>query len=251
MTKLTKKTSVVFSLFFVVITVSASCRSAEQNSQSAEPNVGEQVVAKMAKQYAGVRSYQDTGVVQTISSQPNGQAEVDEIIAFKTYFARPIQFRFEWIEDNYPPPNFNIIWSDGRETFTYWEPNPVEKEEDISRGIAGATGVSRGSAHTVSVLLLEVVSGFRLTEMKNISLVREEQFEGEDCFVVRGFHPFGFPIDLWISKNDFLLRKTRERDDETKSWDEEIRRNVKINEAIADEMFHYTPPKTAAEKDSR
>lgn len=231
----TKKPSAILAfVFFLVIAVSASCQSTELN--------GEQVVAKMAKQYAGAKSYQDTGVVQTVSDKPNGQVEVEEIIVFKTYFVRPQQFRFEWT-DNYPPPNFNIIWSDGKDTFRYWEPDPVETKQNLGMGIAGETGVSQGSAHTVPALLLEEIPGFRVTEMKNIALLRDEQFEGENCFVVRGFHPFGFPIDLWISKNDFLLRKFRERDEETKSWQEEIRRNVKINAPIASEMFHYTPPK--------
>jgi outer membrane lipoprotein-sorting protein len=239
----TKKPSDVLALvFLLVIATTVSGQSIELN--------GEQVVARMAKQYADAKSYQDTGIVQTVSDEPNGQ--VEEIVAFKTYFVRPKQFRFEWMyKPKYLEPDFHIVWSDGNNTFRFGEPARVETVENLSRGIAGETGSSRGSAHTVAVMLDEEVSGFRATEMKNISLLREEQFEGENCFVVRGFHPFGFPIDLWISKKDFLLRKVSEKDDDTKSWQVEIRRNVRINEPIGNEMFHFDPSRIPQEQEPK
>lgn len=137
----------------------------------------------------------------------------------------------------------SVVWNDGKQTYSYysWDDPAVEKKEDIGLGVAGATGVSRGSAHTVPVLLMEEIGGFRLTEMTNPSIVGEERFEGEDCYIVRGYHPQSFPIDMWISKQDFLLRKTKEPE-ENGSYEVEIRRDVKLNGKIPPETFKFIPP---------
>lgn len=195
----------------------------------------------MAVQYSTAKSYQDIGIVQSVSATEKDT--IEEINSFKTFFARPKHLRFEWEDKSeYLPKSWHIVWSDGKDTFTYWDSGHFEKEEDIGMGLAGATGISQGAAHTIPTLLLKEVGGFRLTEMERITLLREEQFEGENCFVVRGFHPFGFPIDLWISKKDFLLRKEREQNDNG-TFNEEIRRNIKLNEVIPLKTFQYTPPK--------
>lgn len=193
---------------------------------------GVQIVQKMAQQYAYAGSYSDVGVVRG--------TETD--ISFKTYFERPNKIRFEW-ETGPRFKGWQIVWSDGTDIFTYWDKGYFEKEESLSLALAGATGVSRRAAHTVPVLLSEEVGGFKLTDMSNITLLREEPFEGEDCFVVRGFHPFGLPIELWIAKSDFLLRKSRDQNRD-KTFREEIRRSVKINETLPENIFNYTPPKS-------
>jgi hypothetical protein len=104
-------------------------------------------------------------------------------------------------------------------------------------GLAGATGVSRGSAHTVPALLTKEISGFSLTELTKLSLKGQELFEGEDCYIVEGYHPNGEPWQLWISKKDFLLRKLR-----TKSIDgkfaEEIHRDIQVNVEIPEAVYH-------------
>ena len=107
-------------------------------------------------------------------------------------------------------------------------------------GIAGATVATLGSARIVPTLLMRDVSGFRLTQMEKVVLVREEVFDGKDCFVVRGFHPYGYQIELWIGKNDFLLRKEREKNDDG-TFTEEIRSDIKLNGSIPSEVFQYAP----------
>lgn len=238
----TKYPFLISFVFFLVATVPALGQSTDLN--------GEQIVAKMAKEYASAKSYQDNGIVQASSGVSNGPLE--KIVAFKTYFVRPKRIRFEWIyTDKYSDSNFQIVWSDGKDTFTYWVTDPVEKNPDLSSGIAGATGVSRGSGHTIPALLLEEISGFRMTEMTRLSLLREERFEDENCYVVEGFHPFGFPYHLWISKRDFLIRKLSRRNEKNEILQEEIRRNVKLNVPIAADMFNYKPPKTPQKPESK
>lgn len=201
------------------------------------------IVEKMAAQYAQASSYQDTGVVEETGEWGKGQRET--IIKFKTWFARPHFLRFEWTDRSVvtSKEHLSVVWNDGKRTYHYysWDDPAVERDETISLGLAGATGISRGSAHTVPVLLMEEVSGFRLTEMSDLSLLGEEAFEGEDCHVVRGYHPHNFPIVMWIGKRDFLLRKTQQVDDDG-TYEVEIRRDVKVNAKIPPEVFNYTPP---------
>jgi len=200
---------------------------------------GEQIVRKMTTAYATAKSYEDVGLVQDI---PSGGSTPEPVNSFKTYFVRPGKFRFEW-EDVFPAGERNILWSEGKGVFAYWSWAGLEKQESLEMAIAGATGVSRGAAHTVPTLLMKEIGGFRLNELQRLALVREERFEDTDCYVVRGFHPFGFPIDIWIAKSDFLIRRERETNNDGRV-EEEIRRSINLNQPIASEVFQYTPPKT-------
>jgi len=233
---LNKTLTVIFTLLALLTCNRAvDCQTKSITAQS--------IVEKMAAQYANASSYQDTGVVMDVKGEVASQSET--VIKFKTYFARPHFFRFEWTDRDIvtSEETLSVVWNDGKQTFAYysWDDPAVKKKEDIGLGIAGATGVSRGSAHTIPALLAEEVGGFRLTEMSNLSILGEEKFEGEDCYIVRGYHPQKFPIDMWISKRDYLLRKTKEPEKDG-SNEVEIRREVELNGKIPPELFNFTPP---------
>lgn len=198
----------------------------------------------MAQSYASCSSYQDTGVVETTYDETtSGRIEKKP---FKTYFQRPALFRFEWIDYSpYKNGRVNIVWSNGKDTFTYWEPDRYEKDESLVMGIAGATGVSSGAAHTLSRLLMEeIMSGFALTDLTDLSIVGSEQFEGELCYRINGKHPSGSVFELWIGKSDYLVRKlrTRSKFESFSTLEEEIHRNIKINAPIASSVFNFKPP---------
>ena len=203
-----------------------------------------QIVQRMAEQYSTISSYQDYGVVETIENKTGRRRPA---ISFKTYFMRPQLFRFQWVEHgSLAAPGRNIIWYDGKQSYSYYaiEPDKVEKEKDLSSAIAGATGVSLGSAYTVPTLLIKDDGGFRLTDLKNLSLSGQERFEGEDCYVLKGTHPSGETYEFWISKRDYLLRKLREP--LTDVIEESIYRDIKINERLAAETFQIKPTPLAA-----
>lgn len=204
----------------------------------------EQIARKMAEQYSTISSYQDYGVVETIDK--SGRRRTD--VSFKTYFTRPRLLRFQWVDNSSSAaPGRNIIWHDGKHAYGYYafEPEKVETKENLSMAIAGATGVSLGSAHNVPALLMPEVVGFSLTDLESVTLSGRESFEGEDCYVLKGKHPSGDIYEFWVSKSDYLVRKLREPS--TDGFEETIYRDVKINEPLPAETFQIKPtPRDAA-----
>ena len=210
-------------------------------SQSIDPSP-QTIIKNMAERYVALSSYEDTGVVETVSEGSFPRRNTD--VGFKTYFTRPNKLRFEWLD--YSPLSTaerNVIWSDGTKVFSFYsfEPERIETKEDVSFAVAGATGVSRGSAHTIPELLMSEVGGFSVTELAKLSLKRKEMFEGEECYVVEGYHPNGEAWQLWISKNNFLLRKLR-NPTTNGQLEEQILRDIKVDGKIPDAIYH---PKVA------
>jgi hypothetical protein len=196
------------------------------------------IIKRMAEQYATVLSYQDSGVVETVVGGSLPMRSTD--ISFTTYFTRPRKLRFEWLGLSSPSsPERNVIWSDGAKTFGYYnfEPGKIEEKEDIAMGIAGATGVSRMSAHTVPSLLIQDSESFLLTDLTKLTLTGRERFEDEECYVLAGYHPNGERWRLWIGKKDFLLRKLMTQGTNGE-FAEEIHRDIQTNSVINEETYH-------------
>jgi hypothetical protein len=220
----------LFGILFVIVVGNQVAFSQAVN------NSPQTILKKMAAVYANASSYQDSGVVID-NIKNNGSAE--PFSTFKTYFSRPQKYRFEWIDQQFGNgvKYKNAVWNDGQNTYSSygWESSELAQSQNLNLGIAGATGVSRGAAHTVSALLMSEIDGFRLTQITKPSLLRQENFEGVDCFVIHGeWHRS--PVDLWIGTNDFLLRKIRSRNSDS-TYKEEIRRNIKLNKEILTESF--------------
>ena len=182
-------------------------------SQSTDPSP-QTIIKNMAESYAALSSYEDTGVVETVSEGSFPRRSTD--VGFKTYFTRPNKLRFEWLDYSLlSTAERNVIWSDGTKVFSFYsiEPERIETKDDTSLAVAGATGVSRGSAHTIPGLLMSEVGGFSVTELAKLSLKRTEVFEGEECYVVEGYHPNGEAWQLWISEQ-LSPAQTEESNDE-------------------------------------
>jgi hypothetical protein len=231
--KVPKVSFAVLAALFVFLTCDVAVLS---QAQAPAP---EEIVKKMAERYATLSSYQDTGVVETVTDGPLSRRGTD--IGFKTHFTRPKKLRFEWLDYGSPlSVERNAIWSDGTKIarFYSWEPDHVESKDDISLAVAGATGISRGSAHTVPELLIADIGGFSLKELTKLTLKKQEMFEGENCYVIEGYHPSGEAWQMWIGTKDFLLRKLRMKIGSAKDeFEEEIHREIKVDDKIAEETY--------------
>jgi hypothetical protein len=199
------------------------------------------ILRTMAVRYAKATSYQDVGRVETKYFRSGVNNE--ETILFKTYFIRPRFFRVEWSSAGaHSFKERNAVVCDNNRTVVYSSRDKFETMDDLSLGIAYATGISSGAAHTISSLLIENTSDFRILDLANIVVTGTDVFEGIECFVITGRHPLGDKFELWVGRNDYLLRKlrTEHRFDTFSTVTMEVRQEIKINGAIPLDVFHLT-----------
>jgi outer membrane lipoprotein-sorting protein len=212
-------------------------------AQSQTKPDAKEILENMFKAYSRFASYQDEGILITTKDEATGGTI--EKMPFKTFYKRPDLFRFEWTDYAITKlGRTKVIWSNGKEAFTYWEPDNYEKEKSLSMAVAGATGITSQTVNTVHDLLIqEEFESSRLKHMVNVSLVGEEEFEGVSCYRIKGVEG-DEPFDLWIGKTDFLLRKLRRESkiDDTLWIYEEIRRKIQVDQPIAEVVFNYKPP---------
>jgi hypothetical protein len=208
---------------------------------------GEQALAGMTAAYASLRSYQDIGAVLFKIM------EWEQETTFATTFVRPSSFKFAWaIQHPFPPLKHlkarSVLWSDASGTFTsssgfLGESPETRKEDSLALGVAGATGVSAGSANTIATLLMPSLwgpagFGVAIANIGSPRLVGNELVDDTECDHVVGISSRGEQYDLWIGTKDHLLRKLQRP--VAGSPQVELHREIKLNEAVAPKSF--SPP---------
>jgi outer membrane lipoprotein-sorting protein len=251
------------------------CLANVAHGQAAAPDPRD-VLRRMIATYARVSSYQDSGVVRTLPGGPGLMAGSEShrlqdasfrdetLVSFKTFYARPGKFRFEWRDPSTHASRDAVIWSNGKRAYS-WGPD----ESGITKGYVLNSGSelrwyvdeaerrSSGAAFFVPSLLMKDVSPFpfadMLSVMEGLTLLREERIDGELCHVIKG-DISGVPWALWVGKESHLLRKTRtvyttasfhetlEKKGRVKtSIAEEVHRDIKVNVRIPEAVFRYRP----------
>lgn len=205
----------------------------------------EDLLQAISEKYALLDSYQDEGVVFTYDPVKPGPGQIH----FATLFRRPDLFRFEWTSHHPYPPlrhiiNQQVVGFDGSSAYYHSSRNgDVKAVENLAMAVGMATGVSSGSALTVSCLLSDQIEvNSTVLDIKETLLLEEEEFEGVICHHLAGHDPWwAAPMELWIGRDDFLLRKVTERRDNP-VFSEEIRRNVRVGEVIPLDAFQFRSP---------
>jgi hypothetical protein len=191
----------------------------------------EQILAALAEVYATCGSYRDSGQVVTRFLDLGGRLTDTSVKPFRTAFVRPGRFRFEYREEG--QGDRCIVWSHGEATRTWWDVTPgVEEHESLGVAVAGATGVSDESAHTVPALLLpDRVRGWRLTDLAGVVSLGDERLDEVTCYRLQGRYAtdpaleerrreeilrltgqviercVDGPVTLWIDRGTFLVRR--------------------------------------------
>ncbi len=212
--------------------------SSVATSQEAAPSV----LAKMAETYAGLRSYQDSGSVRY------GILGTEQEVTFKTAFVRPNGFRFEWISHHpFAPLKFvktrSVVRFDGAKAYTwnkfYLKEATERQDESLSLAVAGATGVSAGSAHRIATLLIpdlwkDGAFGSSMSKLGDAKVVGTEVLDGVDCYRVSGSHR-NERMDLWIGRSDYLLRKVEHQLMGSKNV--ELHQSLVVNQEVSPALF--------------
>ncbi|MEW6455834.1 MAG: hypothetical protein AB1410_03850 [Acidobacteriota bacterium] len=204
----------------------------------------QEIIMRMGEKYANFSSYQDTGFIETTFVLNSGKQISRK--SFKTYFVRPNLFRFEWRAQLYPesPWILCVLWSDGKDTFTYWESGKFDRMKSLLDGISANAGVSSGGTTTVPCMLIKSGCRFTLIDLQNLSLVGEDKLEGNKCYIIKGIDPkIKKKYKLWIGKKNSLLYKLESRMEfkDFLSITEERHKNIRLEEKIDKEIFNFTP----------
>lgn len=204
----------------------------------------EQVLSKLAATYATCRSYRDSGVV----SNAFDPQHVD-VKPFRTAFVRPDQFRFEFQSALGPDPspsskNAYIVWSKAGAVRSWWYVEPaVERYSSLADAISSATGVSRGSAHTIAALLMpDRIRGAKPSSMTDLTRLPDETVDGAACFKLAGRYGFGNqPRTVWIERATYLIRRIV---DENRSATATTVYKPQVNVEIPATELDFDAPKT-------
>jgi outer membrane lipoprotein-sorting protein len=225
-----------------ILLVVSAATSAVKGQRMPEAPTAQHILDRASKAYANFRTYRDSGSVKTTFIRADGKWTEKKV--FVTAFVRPDRLRFEYKEKRGEDELRYIVWRQGKDVRTWWDVKPgIEKPVSLGLALAGATGVSGGSAHTVPALLLpSEVGGRRLTDMAGVSRIEDAKLGEADCFRVKGNYA-GTPITLWIEKKAFLVLRidSQNQFDDFRTEGTTVYEPV-VDSEITDEMLMFDPP---------
>lgn len=168
-----------------------------------------ELLREVVSRYRTLDTYADTGYVRDLSKPRSS------VTSFETALRRPGNFRFSFSSPHpYRPKRHLIshsqvglddgkpyIWS--RHYSGYPE---LEHEESLEMAIAGATGISRGSAFTIWSLLFGEDGRDLFSTLVRPRFRQFSSVDGVKCHRVTATHRNFDRVDIYIGVEDLLLR---------------------------------------------
>ncbi|MCU0709992.1 MAG: hypothetical protein MUF23_17055 [Pirellula sp.] len=221
----------------IAITVADAKTTVEPNPESAE-----EIVKTLLATYRDLKSYQDTGVVRTVFHGEDNEIRASER-PFKIAWVSPDQFRFEYSDRSIlGRENRYVIWMNGNSVQSHWTLKAGPKtEQGIARALAGAVGVSGGSASLVpSLLMPDTVPWGPISRLEELQRLEDQDLGTHGCRRVTGKLEES-TYTLWIDRDSMILRRVdiqmplKDFRAET-----EILIEPKINEPVAEEHLEFS-----------
>src|SRR5208283_2152996 len=174
-----------------------------------------------------------------------------------TAFVRPGRFRFEFREQGRSgAENQYVIWQDHAEVKAWWSVTPaVRPEMNLAAAVAGATGVSGGTAYTIpSVLVKEaawkgstwtdpagtyriqdaVEAGRACYRIQRLTSAKAEVLEGHTVPATQG------KLTYWLAKDDLTLLRLDDESDFGSFYSAAIAKYTpRINPDLPDSAFVF------------
>jgi len=193
-----------FILFFLVLFFTL---------QAKEKNISAAVILKQsAEKYNSLESYSDGGTVvsDVIFNGMSNKIKISYSIVLK----KPNLYLIRWSQTTslIPMPQKCAVWCDG--THSYMYVNTLQsycKFPDPRLALASAAGNSNGITTTIPALFFEFYSRTDsfFSHLNNAKVIKTENIEGDDCFVISCNASFSKNVVLWISKSTMLIRKIK------------------------------------------
>ncbi|WP_099259993.1 hypothetical protein [Rhodopirellula bahusiensis] len=200
-----------------------------------------QILDRMATTYSECQTYTDSGTLTTTYLSDEG--ETREVKPFATAMIRPHQFRFEFSVEGDSQSRY-IVWRDQGQVRTWWDVGRQSKQPgSLGLGLAGATGVSGGSAHTIPALLMpREVGGRALTDVTKAKRGDDQQHGDHACFTIEALFS-GDPITIWIDQKNYLVRRIDSRSEfEDFTTQDSTTYDPVINETIDPSLLNFRAP---------
>jgi len=216
--------------------VYAPISALETQSSNAE---AAELMARVVTTYRSLLTYSDSGTaIVSLGS-------TEDKIEFETLFKRPGKLRFSWTIEHDRPKGFSqhgLIWSDGASAWVRYSfhGNKPERKKNLEVAVAGATGASYSTAHTIPRLLSVEVGGVGLDELQALRLLGTDSFDGVDCLMLVGSFRTGTEVKLWIGRRDYLVRRLQQLGKDVKI--DEVRRDILVGHEIPDSRFTEQGP---------
>ena len=252
--------SVIVWTVCVLLLATAGPLVAQDDTSQAEGTVA-WIFQNMEQVYADCTSYYDSGLVKTVFFQANGERTAEK--PFRTAFVRPDRFRFEYTEQLVDGRvSRYIVWQSGPLVQIWWS---IESDEfldaldsSLALALAGGTGISGGSAHTIPVLLLpSEILGTRLMDMTEAERIEDAYLDktgcevtassgsGDECYRVQGQFAASSVtlLVVWIEKQTLLVRRIdRQNQFETFRTESTTTYSPAINGDISEDMLEFGAP---------
>jgi hypothetical protein len=198
--------------------------------------------------YSTLDSYQDSGTVSRVIDDDRNDAPYR--IDFTTAYQSPSLFRFAFSLPHPFAPLSHIVTNyivgfDGSNAYFVTKASDrkpdLKTADTLNSAIARATGISSGSAHTISRLLLRDISGLSILDLVEARLLPDATVSNTECYSVSAQHPRGGEWLLSVEKKTLLLRKLRvSLGAQPGVLSEEIRDSIRVNQPIDASVFSTT-----------
>jgi hypothetical protein len=198
------------------------------------------LLSNMVRLYAAFDSYIDTGYVTTTIAESG----LVHRRPFSTLYRKPRLFRFAFYSPHPFPPlaqimTEHVVGFDGIEGYRFRkgseDQNGIKMATSLNLAVAGASGISSGSAHTIGKLLFPDIEGRSVLELVSPRCNAETEIDGTVCHSITAVSLKGGEQEFWIEKDTLLLRKVIRVSQTARS--EEVRENIQVNEALEDRLF--------------
>jgi outer membrane lipoprotein-sorting protein len=222
------------SVIVVLLTLFIRCEMRNAREEASGESDPAYVMRQVVETYHSLSTYADRGesIVRLTS--------VNYMVEFETLFKRPARLRFEWTNERSKPRGLKqhgLIWSDGTNAWASYSfrGNKLEQKKDLDLAVAGATGASADTAHTIPRLLTDDVGGVRLDEIQNLKILGNDTADGVECVVLVGHYRNVPERKIWVGRTDHLIRRIEDRSQGMMR--EEVRTQIVVNEEIPDSRF--------------
>lgn len=161
---------------------------------------GDEVFERTAQKYADCRTYSDSGRIESNLG----------VMTFKTFFVRPLLFKFEFSHESEEQGKSGIIWSDGNEFFTSYNHDLDHVPCDNISSLFVEIGLAAQPASYLVPMMLapDYVDANSLSNAGPYVSTEHTSIADRSCHRIKSTKPeFLYVADLLIDSLGYKLRR--------------------------------------------